>query len=172
MKFAIICATFYVFNLNLNLFRFTGTVSIVYLIIFILIKSASWGINMDQNEWKTSWVIRSTFPALTGILAMSFFIHNIIINIMNNNRNQEKNVSCSKFQFFLWNILRKLKTGTFCFQGRDLTIAYVLVTLTYVIIGIAFFICFPLPKSCIEDVSMQYWKQWSLTKIIIRCFLY
>ncbi|KAH0950238.1 hypothetical protein HN011_009181 [Eciton burchellii] len=127
-------------------FNSLGTVSIVYLIIFILIKSASWGINMDQNEWKTSWVIRSTFPALTGILAMSFFIHNIIINIMNNNRNQEKN-------------------------GRDLTIAYVLVTLTYVIIGIAFFICFPLPKSCIEDNLLNNFQKWDGLTISARIVL-
>jgi len=112
MKFAIICAKFYIFNL----FRFTGTVSIVYLIIFILIKSASWGINMDQAEWKTSWIIRPTFPVLTGMLAMSFFIHNIIINIMNNNRNQKKNVSCYKFQFFV-EYFPKIKDGNILFSG-------------------------------------------------------
>lgn len=74
-----------------------GTVSIIYIVIFVLIKSASWGINMDQIEWATSWEIQPTFPALTGILAMSFFIHNIIISIMKNNRNQKKNVSYFKF---------------------------------------------------------------------------
>lgn len=74
----------------------TGTVSIVYVVVFILIKSASWGINMDQNDWATSTVLQPTFPALTGILAMSFFIHNIIITVMQSNRNQDKNVSNSK----------------------------------------------------------------------------
>lgn len=133
-----------------------GTVSIVYLVIFILIKSASWGVNMEQAEWQTSWVIRPTFPALTGMLAMSFFIHNIIISIMQNNRNQKKNVSCTRKesnQFQLQEFSKSARIGTFCFQGRDLTIAYVLVTLTFIIVGTAFFICFPLPKSCIEDVS-------------------
>lgn len=72
---------------------FIGTISIVYLIIFVMIKSISWGINMDQIEWHMSWIIRPTFPALTGMLALSFFIHNIIITIMQNNRNQEKNVN-------------------------------------------------------------------------------
>ena len=79
----------------------SGTVSVMYLIIFVIIKSASWGINMDQVEWTMSWVIRPTFPALTGLLAMSFFIHNIVINIMQNNRNQEKNVSYFKSYFLL-----------------------------------------------------------------------
>ncbi|XP_029670902.1 sodium-coupled neutral amino acid transporter 9-like isoform X2 [Formica exsecta] len=115
-------------------FNSLGTVSIIYLVIFILIKSASWGINMD-TEWATSWVIRPTFPALTGMLAMSFFIHNIIISIMKNNRNQKKN-------------------------GRDLTIAYILVTLTYIIVGAVFFICFPLPKSCIEDNLLNNFQKW------------
>ncbi|KAL6445727.1 hypothetical protein ACFW04_000891 [Cataglyphis niger] len=116
-------------------FNSLGTVSIIYLVIFILIKSASWGINMDQTEWATSWVIRPTFPALTGMLAMSFFIHNIIISIMKNNRNQKKN-------------------------GRDLTIAYILVTLTYIIVGAVFYICFPLPKSCIEDNLLNNFQRW------------
>jgi len=71
----------------------------MYLIAFVMIKSVSWGINMNQLDWEMSWVIRPTFPALTGILAMSFFIHNIVINIMQNNRNQEKNVSYFKSCF-------------------------------------------------------------------------
>ncbi|XP_050449561.1 sodium-coupled neutral amino acid transporter 9-like [Cataglyphis hispanica] len=116
-------------------FNSLGTVSIIYLVIFILIKSASWGINMDQTEWATSWVIRPTFPALTGMLAMSFFIHNIIISIMKNNRNQKNN-------------------------GRDLTIAYILVTLTYIIVGAVFYICFPLPKSCIQDNLLNNFQRW------------
>ena len=34
-----------------------------------------------------------------------------------------------------------------------MTIAYMLVTGTYMLLGGAFYICFPLPKLCIEDVS-------------------
>ncbi|TGZ50114.1 putative sodium-coupled neutral amino acid transporter 9 [Temnothorax longispinosus] len=112
-----------------------GTVSVMYLVVFVVIKSASWGVNMDQAEWAISWVIRPTFPALTGMLAMSFFIHNIVVNIMHNNRDQEKN-------------------------GRDLTIAYLLVTLTYIIVGVSFFMCFPLPKSCIEDNLLNNFQKW------------
>ncbi|EGI65050.1 PREDICTED: putative sodium-coupled neutral amino acid transporter 9 isoform X1 [Acromyrmex echinatior] len=127
-------------------FNSLGTVSVMYLIIFVVIKSASWGINMDQVEWTTSWVIRPTFPALTGLLAMSFFIHNIVINIMQNNRNQEKN-------------------------GRDLTIAYFLVTLTYIIVGVGFFMCFPLPKSCIEDNLLNNFQKWDGLTIGARMVL-
>ncbi|OXU28233.1 hypothetical protein TSAR_009644 [Trichomalopsis sarcophagae] len=107
-------------------FNSLGTVAIVYLVVFVLVKSGSWGINMDKTAWQESWVLRSTFPVLSGMLSLSFFIHNIIITIMQSNRNQKKN-------------------------GRDLTIAYILVTITYIIVGIVFYVCFPLAKVCIED---------------------
>ncbi|XP_011497645.1 PREDICTED: putative sodium-coupled neutral amino acid transporter 9 [Ceratosolen solmsi marchali] len=107
-------------------FNSLGTIAIIYLVLFVLIKSASWGINMDKAAWDDIWILRPTFPVLSGMLSLSFFIHNIIITIMQSNRNQHKN-------------------------GRDLTIAYVLVTITYIIVGIAFYVCFPLMKICIED---------------------
>jgi len=36
-----------------------------------------------------------TFPALTGILALAYFIHNCIVSIMRNQRNPENNVCAS-----------------------------------------------------------------------------
>ena len=39
-----------------------------------------------------------------------------------------------------------------------MTLAYILVTSTYMIIGGAFYVCFPLPKFCIEDVSSGRFK--------------
>jgi hypothetical protein len=45
---------------------------------------------------------------------------------------------------------------SFCLQGRDLSIAYVLVALTYMVVGAVFFISFPLNKDCIEDVILLY----------------
>ncbi|CAK9824404.1 Sodium-coupled neutral amino acid transporter 9 homolog [Anthophora retusa] len=117
-------------------FNSLGTMSVIYLIIFVLVKSSSWGINMSETEWKTSWTLKPSFPALSGMLALSFFIHNIIITIMQNNRDQSKN-------------------------GRDLSIAYLLVTLTYIIVGVVFYICFPLSKSCIEDNLLNNFQKWS-----------
>ncbi|XP_032684606.1 sodium-coupled neutral amino acid transporter 9-like [Odontomachus brunneus] len=127
-------------------FNSLGTVSVIYLIVFVMIKSTSWGVNMNGTEWKTSWVIRPTFPALTGMLSLSFFIHNIIISIVKNNRNQKNN-------------------------GRDLTIAYILVTVTYFIIGLMFYICFPLPKSCIEDNLLNNFQKWDGLTIGVRIVL-
>lgn len=83
----------YIFRLRRNYTYLTGTASIMYIIVFVIMKSASWGINMDEIEWEISWTLKSSFPALSGTLAMSFFIHNIIITVMQNNRDQTKNVS-------------------------------------------------------------------------------
>ena len=38
-----------------------------------------------------------------------------------------------------------------------MSLAYMLVTGTYMLIGGAFYICFPLPKFCIEDVSKIFY---------------
>ena len=38
-------------------------------------------------------------------------------------------------------------------QGRDLTIAYFLVAITYLFVGVLFYITFPKKKNCIADVS-------------------
>ncbi|XP_078033513.1 neutral amino acid transporter 9 [Augochlora pura] len=117
-------------------FNSLGTVSIIYLIVFVLMKSISWGVNMEQSDWDISWKLKISFPALSGMLAMSFFIHNIIITIMQNNYDQRKN-------------------------GRDLSFAYFLVTLTYIIVGVIFYVCFPLSKSCIEDNLLNNFQKWS-----------
>jgi len=69
---------------------------VMYLLLFVLIKAFSWGINVDFYDVNSvsytanfSW----SYPALSGMLALAIFIHNIIITIMRNNRHQDKNVS-------------------------------------------------------------------------------
>ncbi|XP_043508062.1 sodium-coupled neutral amino acid transporter 9 homolog isoform X1 [Frieseomelitta varia] len=127
-------------------FNSLGTMSVIYLIIFVLIKSYSWGINMNEIEWTTSWTLKLSFPALSGMLALSFFIHNIIITIMQNNHDQSKN-------------------------GRDLSIAYLLVTSTYIIVGVVFYICFPLSKLCIEDNLLNNFQKWNGLTVGVRIVL-
>ena len=41
------------------------------------------------------------------------------------------------------------------FQGRDVFIAYVLVAITYSLVGFLFYLTFPLKKSCIEQVRVS-----------------
>ncbi|KAL4119769.1 hypothetical protein QTP88_012544 [Uroleucon formosanum] len=127
------------------------TLAVLYLFIFVIIKSYSWGINMsaptlggltDYSEF-----YKNTFPATSGMLTLSMFIHNIIITIMRNNENQKHN-------------------------GRDLSIAFTLVLLTYLLIGITFYVCFPLAKSCIEDNFLNNFPRTDVFSIIARVFLF
>jgi sodium-coupled neutral amino acid transporter 9 len=125
-------------------FNSMGTVSVLYLIIFVAAKASTWGINMP--DWNVEFYMKPTFCALSGMLSLSYFIHNIIISVMRNNRHQEHN-------------------------GRDLSIAFGLVTFTYLFIGVVFYICFPLPKFCIEDNLLNNFNKFDVLTIIARILL-
>ncbi|KDR15632.1 sodium-coupled neutral amino acid transporter 9-like [Zootermopsis nevadensis] len=131
-------------------FNSLGTLSVMYTLLFVIIKSATFGINVDfinVTNIHFTPLFQATFPALSGMAALSFFIHNIIITIMRNNRNQENNT-------------------------RDLSIAYLLVTLTYAFIGILFYVCFPLDKICISDNLLDNFQNWDPMTVIARVFLF
>ncbi|VVC32521.1 Amino acid transporter, transmembrane domain [Cinara cedri] len=132
-------------------FNSLGTLSVLYLFLFVVIKSYSWGINLSAptigGSTDFSEFYKNTFPATSGMLTLSLFIHNIIITIMRNNENQKHN-------------------------GRDLTIAFILVLLTYILIGITFYVCFPLAKSCIEDNFLNNFPSTDVFSIIARVFLF
>lgn len=67
----------------------------MYLLIFVLLKSATWGINVDFYDPTSAHFVRfyePTFFAMSGMLPLSLFIHNIVITLMRNNRHQEHNV--------------------------------------------------------------------------------
>jgi len=54
-----------------------------------------------------------TFPALTGILSLAYFIHNAVISIVSNQQNPQNNVSINFFtqyarSFFFENINKAL----------------------------------------------------------------
>lgn len=116
----------------------------VYLLIFVIVKGWGWGINVAPTPGELP---ASTDAAvLSGMLALSFYIHNIIITIMSNNERQEKN-------------------------GRDLTIAFVLVTMTYLLVGAVFYICFPLAKSCIEDNILNNFEMHDTMTAVARALL-
>ncbi|KAH1011668.1 hypothetical protein HUJ04_000990 [Dendroctonus ponderosae] len=125
-------------------FNSLGTISVMYLLMFVAVKAYSWGINI--SDWSAEFQLKSTFSALSGMLSLSYFIHNIIISIMRNNRHQEHN-------------------------GRDLTIAFGLITFTYLFIGILFYISFPLAKSCIEDNIFNNFSKSDTMTIIARILL-
>uniref|UniRef100_H0WWM0 Neutral amino acid transporter 9 n=1 Tax=Otolemur garnettii TaxID=30611 RepID=H0WWM0_OTOGA len=134
-------------------FNILGTVSVLYLIFLVTWKAVRLGFHLEFH-WFTPTEffvpeIRFQFPQLTGVLTLAFFIHNCIITLLKNNKNQENNV-------------------------RDLCIAYLLVTLTYLYIGILVFASFPSPplsKDCIEQNFLDNFPSGDTLSFIARIFL-
>ncbi|XP_045349432.1 sodium-coupled neutral amino acid transporter 9 isoform X4 [Leopardus geoffroyi] len=130
-----------------------GTVSVLYLIFLVTLKAIRLGFHLEfhwfmQTEYFVP-EIRFQFPQLTGVLTLAFFIHNCIITLLKNNKNQENNV-------------------------RDLSIAYMLVTLTYLYIGVLVFASFPSPpltKDCIEQNFLDNFPSSDILSFIARIFL-
>ncbi|XP_069089330.1 neutral amino acid transporter 9-like [Pleurodeles waltl] len=114
-------------------FNNLGIVSVAYLILLVTVKASQWGVQM-----KFLWIkgddffiaeFNPSFPIMSGTLMLAYFMHNCIITLMRNNDETKNNV-------------------------RDLCIGYLLVCLTYLYIGIIFFISFPsppIPKTCIAQ---------------------
>ncbi|XP_050042403.1 neutral amino acid transporter 9-like isoform X2 [Dermacentor andersoni] len=132
-------------------FKFTslGTISVFYLLIYIFIKAASWGINInfvDKTNLYYTPLFKTTFSALTGVLCLSFFIHNCIISMMRNQRRPENN-------------------------KRDLSIAFGLVITTYLLVAIPFYATFPMAKSCIEDNLLNNFANHDVMAFVTRIFL-
>nr|XP_002125488.1 sodium-coupled neutral amino acid transporter 9 isoform X1 [Ciona intestinalis] len=108
-------------------FNCLGTLSVFFLLALVITKSIKWGWNIEYAEIME---FRITFPALTGMLSLAFFLHNAAITIVKNNQHPENNV-------------------------RDLSIGYLLTAVTYLSVGILFYASFPLPKSCISSNLLQ-----------------
>ena len=119
-------------------FNSLGTCSVFFVFFLNIYWLVKFGINANfKDESSDSYVplVNSRFPSLSGMLALGLFIHNAIITIVRNNKNPANNV-------------------------RDLIIAFVLVSFTYMGIGTNFYLLFPLPKWCIEDVRETYSKRF------------
>jgi len=131
-------------------FNSLGTISILFILCSVLYRCYEWGLHADfKDETSPQYIplYKDSFPSLTGILALGLFIHNAIITIMSNNRHQENN-------------------------GRDMSIAYLLVTTTYLLIGSAFYISFPLPKECIEDNLLDNFLKHDGLTVAAKIFLF
>ncbi|XP_053788208.1 neutral amino acid transporter 9 isoform X4 [Vidua chalybeata] len=134
-------------------FNVLGTVSVVYLVFLVTVKAAYLGIHLEFNWFTENEFFvpefRILFPQLTGVLTLAFFIHNCVITLLQNNRNQENNV-------------------------RDLCIAYFLVGLTYLYVGVIIFASFPSPplsKECIEQNFLDNFPSDDIMSFVARIFL-
>uniref|UniRef100_A0A674NAG0 Neutral amino acid transporter 9 n=1 Tax=Takifugu rubripes TaxID=31033 RepID=A0A674NAG0_TAKRU len=130
-----------------------GTLSVIYLIALVTVKAVHLGFHLDFHWFDRSQFyvpeFRSLFPQLTGVLTLAFFIHNCIITLMKSNRHQENNV-------------------------RDLSVAYLLVGLTYLYVGVLIFAAFPSPplsKECIEPNFLDNFPSSDIMVFVARSFL-
>ncbi|KAK6316425.1 hypothetical protein J4Q44_G00139490 [Coregonus suidteri] len=136
-------------------FTFLGTISVVYLIILVTLKAIRLGFHLEFH-WLDSThfyvpEFRLLFPQLTGVLTLAFFIHNCIITLMKSNKHQENKV-------------------------RDLSVAYLLVGLTYLYVGVLIFAAFPSPplsKDCIEPNFLDNFPSSDVLVFVARtCLLF
>ncbi|TRY84235.1 hypothetical protein DNTS_028929 [Danionella cerebrum] len=134
-------------------FTFLGTISVLYLIFLVTYKSIRLGFHLEFHWFESTKFFvpefRSLFPQLSGVLTLAFFIHNCIITLMKNNRHQENNV-------------------------RDLSLAYLLVGLTYLYVGVLIFAAFPSPplsKECIEPNFLDNFPSSDILVFVARTFL-
>ncbi|KAI0230446.1 Sodium-coupled neutral amino acid transporter 9 [Lamellibrachia satsuma] len=131
-------------------FNALGTVSVVYIMVFVAYKASRWGLHLDFDPADDNMYIPEfqwTFPTLTGTLSLAFFIHNCVLSIVKNQRHPQHN-------------------------ARDLSIAYVCVAFTYMFIAVVFYSCFPLPKSCIEDNLLNNFRSGDAMAFASRLFLF
>ncbi|XP_024119040.1 sodium-coupled neutral amino acid transporter 9 [Oryzias melastigma] len=136
-------------------FTFLGTISVIYLIVLVTIKAARLGFHLEFHWFEPTHFyvpeFRVLFPQLTGVLTLAFFIHNCIITLMKNNKHQENNV-------------------------RDLSVAYLLVGLTYLYVGVLIFGSFPAPpliKDCIQPNFLDNFPSNDVLVFVARvCLLF
>ncbi|XP_029025631.1 neutral amino acid transporter 9 [Betta splendens] len=134
-------------------FTFLGTISVLYLIVMVTIKAVRLGFHLEFHWFVTVQFyvpeFRVFFPQLTGVLTLAFFIHNCIITLMKSNKNQDNNV-------------------------RDLSVAYLLVGLTYLYVGLMIFAAFPSPplsKDCIEPNFLDNFPSSDVMVFVARTLL-
>ncbi|KAK1345409.1 hypothetical protein QTO34_014122 [Cnephaeus nilssonii] len=179
-----------------------GTVSVVYLTFLVTLKAARSGFHLEFH-WFTPTEffvpeIGARFPQLTGVLTLAFFIHNCVITLLKSNKNQENNVAVQgagtvpsrarlrheeedgpdgKNEGARAGRALRQVTGAgsrLHTKVRDLAIAYLLVTLTYLYIGVLVFASFPSPplsKDCIEQNFLDNFPSGDVLSSVARVFL-
>jgi sodium-coupled neutral amino acid transporter 9 len=130
-------------------FNVLGTVSVMYLLIFTFSKALECGFNLNFSDIHSpnyAALYNFKFPALTGTLALSYFIHNAILTILRNQKHPENNT-------------------------RDLSIGYILSAICYIFIGFMFYAAFPTYRSCIADNFLNNFGSGDVMSAAARVFL-
>ncbi|UXI21571.1 MAGUK p55 subfamily member 5 [Sarcoptes scabiei] len=130
-------------------FNIIGTLSVFYLLAFSTFKAYNWSffhLSLDPKSIYYVPLFDWNFPAYTGVLSLAMFIHNCLTTLMKTQKNPQHN-------------------------QRDLAIAYVLVSSTYLFISTVIYISFPLDKNCIKDNFLDNFESNDLFAFITRLFL-
>lgn len=131
-------------------FNALGTISVTYLVCFAMKNAISWGIHLDFHDVSSPvyvYEFKTTFPALTGVAALAYFVQNCVISITRTAKHPEHIV-------------------------RDLVIAYCLVAVTYVYMGVLVYVSFNLNKNCLEDNFLNNLSDSNIMAFIARVGLF
>ncbi|KAH3693263.1 hypothetical protein DPMN_192667 [Dreissena polymorpha] len=131
-------------------FNAMGTISVTYLVCFAMKNAISWGIHLEFHDTTSpSYVteFRDHFPAISGIAALAYFVHNAVLAMARVEKHPENMV-------------------------RDLILAYILVAMTYIYMGVIVYISFTLDKSCIEDNFLNNLKDTNVMAFVARIGLF
>ncbi|CAJ0596768.1 unnamed protein product [Cylicocyclus nassatus] len=110
-------------------FGVLGTISIIYIVVFTTARLFKCGIHVSLTDPTSEAYVQSIswrFPALTGTLTVSFFLHMGILAIFRHQKYPENNT-------------------------RDLSLGFALAGISYIIVAVTFYLSFPFAKSCIHD---------------------
>ncbi|CAD5221798.1 unnamed protein product [Bursaphelenchus okinawaensis] len=130
-------------------FNVLGTISVAYLIAFTMSKAYECGLNVNFSDATSIHYVElynSKFTALTGTLALSYFIHNAVLTILRNQKHPENN-------------------------ARDLSIGYILAMICYIVIGCMFYLAFPGRRECISDNFLNNFGSGDVLSATARMFL-
>ncbi|XP_055337734.1 sodium-coupled neutral amino acid transporter 9 homolog [Paramacrobiotus metropolitanus] len=127
-------------------FNALGVCSVFVLLAYVIYRAVIWGINMDSGVDDSIRGFNTKFPAITGSLSMGFFIHNGILPITQHHEKPQN-------------------------KKRDLGLAYLLVALTYLSIGIIFYITYPERKDEIPDNFLRLVTKVDIFGIVASVFL-
>ncbi|XP_060606237.1 neutral amino acid transporter 9-like isoform X2 [Ruditapes philippinarum] len=131
-------------------FNALGTISVTYLVCFAMKNAISWGVHLDFHNTSSPVYVheyKNSFPALTGVAALAFFVQNCVLSI----------TRAQKYPQYI---------------VRDLIIAYVLVALTYIYMGVIVYVSFGLDKDCLEDNFLNNLKDTNVMAFVARIGLF
>ncbi|WKY02422.1 hypothetical protein Q1695_016017 [Nippostrongylus brasiliensis] len=131
-------------------FNVLGTMSVVYILAFNAARFIFCGTRMNFTDVNSQNYVQSfswNFPALVGVVTMSYFIHNCVLTLFRLQRRPENNV-------------------------RDLAIGYALVISSYIFVATTFYAVFPLDRNCIEDNLLNNFRADYVLSAVARVVIF